>query len=135
MSQSKTSHPASETQLEIRVRYSECDPMNVAHHSAYLIWMEMARTEALRQHGVAYRLLEERGIFFVVARLAIRYSRPAKYDDLLRIVVRTLPSAGVKVEHEYDICRGAEILATAATTLACVNREGRLQAIPAGTLG
>jgi acyl-CoA thioester hydrolase len=135
MSQSSEGNVGVETQVELRVRYSECDPMGVAHHSAYPIWMEIARTEALRTNGVAYRELEERGVFFVVARLSVRYHRPARYDDLLHIRVRTLPSAGVKVEHEYEICRGEEVLARAQTTLACINREGKLQPIPRGTLG
>ncbi|MCX5658508.1 MAG: thioesterase family protein [Planctomycetota bacterium] len=122
-------------ELPIRVRYSECDPMNVAHHSAYTIWMEMARTEMLRHRGVAYRELEARGVFFVVARLSVRYRRPARYDDALTIRVTLKPSAGVKVEHEYQILRGTELLAAAETTLACVDRDGRLQPVPPGTLG
>ena len=127
--------PTSETSVEFRVRYAECDPMKVAHHSIYPVWMEMARTEALRVHGIAYRDLEERGVFFVVARMSLRYRRPARYDDLLRIVVRTLPSAGVKVEHEYEIYRGQELISTATTTLVCVDRDGKLQPIPAGAVG
>ncbi len=121
--------------IEVRVRYSECDPMNVAHHSAYPVWMEIARVEMLRQRGTAYRELEERGIFFVVARLSIRYRRPAKYDDILQVRVSRLPSAGVKVDHEYEIHRGRELIATAETTIVCVDRQGKLQPVPAGTLG
>jgi len=121
--------------IEVRVRYSECDPMNVAHHSAYPVWMEIARVEMLRQRGTAYRELEERGIFFVVARLSIRYRRPARYDDILQVRVRRLPSAGVKVDHEYEIHRGRELIATAETTIVCVDRQGKLQPVPAGTLG
>src|SRR5690348_8539667 len=98
--------PESAVDLEVRVRYSECDPMGVAHHSAYPVWMEMARTELLRRRGVAYRDLEGHGIFFVVARLSVRYRRPAKYDDLLRVHARVRPSAGVKIEHDYQVFRG-----------------------------
>jgi acyl-CoA thioester hydrolase len=120
--------------LEVRVRYAECDPMNVAHHSAYPVWMEMARTELLRRRGVTYRELEAKGVFFVVARLSIRYRRPARYDDVLRVHAKLRPSAGVKVEHDYEIFRGEELLATAETTVACVDREGKLRPIPEGTL-
>lgn len=121
--------------LEVRVRYNECDPMGVAHHSAYPVWMEIARTEMLRRKGLSYRACEERGVFFVVARLSVRYRRPARYDDTLTIRVGMRPSAGVKVEHDYEFRRGGELIATAETTIACVDRDGRLQPIPAGTLG
>jgi acyl-CoA thioester hydrolase len=122
-------------EVEVRVRYSECDPMNVAHHSVYPVWMEIARTELLRQRGVAYRELEARGVYFVVARLGVRYRKPARYDDVLRVIVQGLPSAGVKVDHEYEIRRGDELIAAAQTTLVCVDREGKLQPIPLGALG
>ncbi len=125
----------SQTQIELRVRYAECDLMNVAHHSVYPVWMEQARTELLRQRGISYRELEAKGVFFVVARMSLRYRRPAVYDDLLRVCVQAKPSAGVKVEHSYEVYRGDELLTTAETTLVCVDRNGKLQPIPEGTLG
>lgn len=124
-----------QAQVEVRVRYHECDPMGVAHHAVYPVWLEIARTELLRERGLAYRACEERGIFFVVARMSLRYRRPARYDDLLRVVVRARPSAGVKVEHDYEILRGDESLTTASTTLVCVDRDGRLMPIPPGIVG
>jgi acyl-CoA thioester hydrolase len=123
-----------ETQIEVRVRYAECDPMNVAHHSAYPVWLEIARTELLRQGGVAYRSLEEAGIFFVVARLSISFHKPAFYDDVLSVHVRTTQVSRVKVEHAYEVRRGGQRIATAATTLACVDRDGRVQPIPDGVV-
>lgn len=120
--------------IQVRVRYSECDPMNVAHHSVYPVWMEIARTELLRLRGLPYRELEAAGIFFVVARLSVRYKRPARYDDVLDVTVVQEPCAGVKVEHNYTIKRGSELLATAQTTLACVDGQGGLRPVPAGML-
>jgi len=117
-------------EVPIRVRYSECDPMNVAHHSAYPVWFEIARTDLLRRRGNAYRDLEAAGVMFVVARMSLRYHKPAKYDDELRIICQASPSAGVKVEHTYEVRRGDELLATGQTTLVCVDRGGKLKPIP-----
>jgi len=125
---------ASETDIQVRVRYAECDPMNVAHHSAYPVWLEIARTELLRQGGVAYRSLEAAGVFFVVARLSISFQKPAYYDDVLRVHVRTTQVSRVKVEHAYEVWRGDQRIATAATTLGCVDRDGRVQPIPEGVV-
>ncbi|MEM8738622.1 MAG: thioesterase family protein [Planctomycetota bacterium] len=116
--------------VPVRVRYQECDPMNVAHHSVYPVWFEMARTELLRSFGQAYRDLEAAGVFLVVAKLSIRYRRPARYDDELEITVKSLPTAGVKLEHHYEVRRGRELLAVADTTLACVGADGRLRPVP-----
>ncbi|MFA9479441.1 acyl-CoA thioesterase [Phycisphaerales bacterium AB-hyl4] len=120
-----------ELSVPVRVRYVECDPMNVAHHSVYPVWFEMARTELLRQQGEVYREMEAGGVLFVVARMNVRYHRPAMYDDELTIHVKALPSAGVKIEHEYKVYRDGVTLTSAETTLACVDRDGKLRAIPA----
>lgn len=122
---------------QVRVRYCECDPMGVAHHAAYPVWLEIARTELLRSCGVSYRELEAAGVFLVVARLELSYRRPARYDDELSIHCALTGGSAVKLTHEYTITRkGAndppqgETIATASSVLACVNREGRVQPLP-----
>ncbi|MEM7228340.1 MAG: thioesterase family protein [Planctomycetota bacterium] len=115
----------------ITVRYHECDPMGVAHHAAYAIWLEMARTELLRQHaGMSYRECEETGVFFVVVRLNIVYKTPARYDDTLNVECTFAKIGYVKIDHAYRIMRGDTLIATATTTIACVDRAGVPQQVP-----
>jgi acyl-CoA thioester hydrolase len=116
--------------LEFRVRYAECDPMGLAHHSTYPIWFEMGRTELLRAHGASYRDIEAQGLFLAVVKLNIRYRAPARYDDLLRLDISLARVNRVKLEHEYALHRDGLLLTTASTTLACINRAGVLQPMP-----
>jgi len=67
--------------LPVRVRYPEADPMGYLHHSVYLIYFEMARTELLRQHGLSYADLEKEGSFLVVAKASLEYLAPAYYRE------------------------------------------------------
>lgn len=99
--------------------------MGVAHHSVFALWFEIARTELLRQRGVAYRDLEAQGVFYAVVALEVRYRRPARYDDVLNVHVEQKSSGGVKVEHTYRVERDGEVLAEGKTTLACLDRAGR----------
>ena len=115
---------------QIRVRYAECDPMGVAHHSAYPVWLEIARTELLRASGVAYAELEKSGTLIVVVKLELTYKKPARYDDLLDVTATLKRAGGVRIEHAYEVRRGRDLLCTAATTLACLDREGKLTAVP-----
>lgn len=69
----------------VRVRYNQCDPMGVVHHSHFVEWLELGRTELLRESGIAYAQLEREGILLAVVKLAITYKAPARYDDLLTI--------------------------------------------------
>lgn len=85
-----------------RVRYRECDPMGVVYHAHFVDYFEAARTEALRAAGLPYREIEESGVIMPVVDLAVRYLRPARYDDLLEIRARfpEPPSARVRIEYE-----------------------------------
>ena len=126
----------------LRVRYCECDPMGVAHHAAYAPWLEMARTEILREAGITYAALERAGVFLVVARIEIRYRRPVYYDDVIEVRTRVTGGGKVKIEHEYEVTlveAGAkaaqtrttgEPLTVASTTLVCVDAAGAVRALP-----
>jgi len=117
-------------EITIRVRYCECDPLNVAHHSAYAVWFEMGRTELLRADGVCYAALEQAGVSLAVVELAVKFCKPACYDDLLRLETRLTEASHVKIKHEYTLWRGHDRLAVASTTLACLDRSGRAIALP-----
>ena len=117
-------------EVQVRVRYNECDSMAIAHNSIYPVWMEIARTELLREQGTAYRDLEAEGVFFVVSEMNIRFRRPACYDDLLTIRVSVAEATAGTIIHQYEILRDEAPLAEARTTLVCVNREGRPRRIP-----
>ncbi len=104
--------------------------MGFVHHSIYPIWFEMARTELLRQSGFVYAELEKAGTLIVVVKLEVRYHKPAKYDEELRVTATLKRSAGVRIEHDYEIKRGHEKLCTGSTTLACLDRSGKVIPVP-----
>ncbi|QGJ71866.1 Acyl-CoA thioester hydrolase YbgC [Planctomycetales bacterium 10988] len=119
-----------ESRLTFRVRYYETDQMGYVHHANFVQYFEMGRTEWLRSRGDTYRNWEEHGVFLVVAKLACRYRRPACYDDELTLITRLTKVGVAKMDHTYELLRGSELIATGETTLACVDRDGRMQAIP-----
>ena len=121
---------ASEHEIEIRVRYSETDAMGFLHHSNYFNYYEMGRTELFRSQGGDYRQMEADGRYFVVVSLEAKYRHPARYDDLLKLVTRLVKVGAAKLEHEYSVFRGDELLATARSVLACVDGDGQVQRIP-----
>ena len=84
--------------IKIRPRYAETDQGGVVHHSVYPVWFEMGRTELLRANGLAYKDLEAAGIYFVVARLEVKYRQPAMYDEELELETRCSNITSAKVE-------------------------------------
>ena len=55
-------------EIEIRVRYSETDPMGLLHHANYFTYFEIGRTELLRASGGSHREMEEVGLLVVGMR-------------------------------------------------------------------
>jgi acyl-CoA thioester hydrolase len=122
--------PIATCEVPIRVRYAETDAMGYLHHAQYFVYFELGRTELLRQNGVSYREMEERGFFYVVARLQCRFRAPARYDDLLTLSTTTERLTPVLVEHSYRLTRGDLLLSEAQSTLVAVGRDGRPLALP-----
>lgn len=116
--------------VHFRVRYPEVDAMGYVHHSRYLQYFEMGRIELLRSQGFSYADLERAGLFFVVVKAECRYKSPARYDEVLTLTTRIVRQTTVRIDHAYDLKRGDTLVAQAATTIACVDRNGQLQPIP-----
>jgi acyl-CoA thioester hydrolase len=121
-------------ELELRVRYNECDPMGVAHHTTYPVWFEMGRTELCRASGFSYRELEAMGTRLAVTRLDVRYRAPARYDDVLVLETQIERVTRVKIEHSYRLLRDGLLLATGASTVASLDEAGRPTALPPGLI-
>ena len=117
-------------EITIRVRYAETDRMGLLHHSNYLVYFEQGRTELLRQMGLSYRDLEDQGFLLVLTRIQVRYKSPARYDDVVTLRTILVRTTHVKIEHRYEVIRDGTLLAEAETTLACIGRDGKVQALP-----
>jgi YbgC/YbaW family acyl-CoA thioester hydrolase len=89
----------------VRVRYKETDQMGIAHHSNYLVWFEIGRTDLCRQTGIPYDEIERRGYLLVVTEIACRYRTPFRYDEevVIRTSVGEVASRAMRFEYElYD---------------------------------
>jgi acyl-CoA thioester hydrolase len=114
----------------VRVRYFETDRMGLLHHANYFVYFEMGRTELLRAKGLSYRDVEDAGHRLVIIDLGCKFKKPAYYDDLLTIRTTVERVTHVKIVHKYEVLRDGVLLAEGHSTLACVDREGRPQALP-----
>jgi acyl-CoA thioester hydrolase len=117
-------------EITIRVRYAETDRMGLLHHANYLVYFEQGRTELLRSIGRSYRDLEDQGYLLVLTKCEVRYRSPARYDDQLTLRTIVVRTTAVRIDHRYEVRRDGVLVAEGTTTLACVDRDGRVQALP-----
>lgn len=120
------------SEVQVQVNYSEVDAMGVVYHARYLVWLDIARTDHLRQAGMSYRELEAAGYRLVVGELRIRYRHPARYDDpvRLRCWVRDLASRRVVFGYAVEHAENGQLLATASTDLLVLDTEMKLTRLP-----
>lgn len=125
--------PPAETVTTVRVNYSETDQMGVVYHARHVVWLDIARTEHLRQAGYSYRELEEQGVRLVVTELKVRYRQAIRFDDLVRIRCRVVEATSRRVMFVYQLeqADSGTPLAEAETTLLSLDRNHRLSRLPA----
>jgi acyl-CoA thioester hydrolase len=117
-------------EVEIRVRYQETDAQGRVHHANYFTYFELGRTELLRASGYNYGALEREGWMLVVSDISCKYFQPASYDDLLTLRTTIVESRGARVVTHYQVFRGDLLLAEGQSTVACVDRTGRVRRLP-----
>jgi acyl-CoA thioester hydrolase len=117
---------------EFRVRYAETDQMGVVYHANYLVWCEIGRTDFIRQLGGSYADLEREGTALAVVEAHLRFMRPARYDDVVRVTTTAteVRSRVVRFDYEIGTSDGAA-LAAGYTTLVAMGRDGRSTTMPA----
>lgn len=75
--------------------------MGTFYNARALEWFECVRTEVLRDAGVPYTAMEERGVFLPIVEAHVRFLARARYDDLL-VLTGTAQMAG-KARVRFDV--------------------------------
>ena len=118
----------------VRVSYGDTDRAQVVHHAAYLRYLELARVEMWREHGLSYRRFEEEtGAGLPVVEARLRYRLPARFDDELEVEtwVREATRASVWFSATIRKVGEPDVLLESQIRLACVHMaEGALRKIP-----
>ena len=111
--------------------------MGIAHHSAYVVWLEAARVEWLRDRGISYRQMEEEGISLAVSRVSIDYRRAVHFDDLVHIEATMTEARTRRFAFDYTIYRDGEErpVALGSTVHVPTDRSGRAVRLPSDWFG
>lgn len=121
--------------MQHRVIYGDTDAGGVVYNANFLRYFEMGRTEMMREHGMPYSLMEERGLILPVTESYVRYKASARYDDLIKIDTSLVEVKKVSCRFNYRVFRSQEndkdqLLVKGFTVHACINRQGKLTPFP-----
>ena len=119
-----------EHRCTLSVRSYELDNYGHVNNAVYLNYLEYARHQFLNDTGFPYENLRREGFGLYVARVDIRYIKPAFLEDQLVIVSELTGMGRVKGSVRQMILRGDELIAEARVDFATVNRSGRPASMP-----
>jgi acyl-CoA thioester hydrolase len=113
----------SEFQIDLRVRFAETDAMGVAHHAAYLPYLETARVEYLRSLGHPYSEMRDRdGLEFAVVGVDLRYHAPLRFDDVFTVSCALAERARATFSLAYRVELGTRLVLSGRTRHAVLDR-------------
>lgn len=124
--------PIHTSTFKLRVRYGETDKMGYCYYGNYAQYFEVGRVEALRELGLSYKSLEDRGIGLPVRNYSVEFKNPARYDDEIQIITKVYPLDGLSLPFEYEtLDLEGKVLNTASTELVFMNLQtGRPMRVP-----
>lgn len=119
------------TEIIHRVYYNETDQMSRVYHSNYLVWMEKARTEWLRECGISYKNLEDMGIMLPVSELNIKYLNAVEYDEEVHIEIYPENLSRIKVDFKYEFYNKDKSIkfAQSSSTNVFTDKTGKIKRI------
>ncbi|HWU75562.1 MAG TPA: tol-pal system-associated acyl-CoA thioesterase [Rhodanobacter sp.] len=131
---SESGMPGQSFQWPVRVYWEDTDAGGVVYHAGYVRFLERARTEWMRAHGVdqsAFR--QATGLAFMVRDMQLDFLKPALLDDELSVTVEVKERRAASILFTQTITNGAgSCLIRAQVRVACVDLE-RMRPAPIPT--
>ena len=103
-------------ETKIEARDTECYIEGIVNNANYLHYMEHTRHLFLREAGLSFAKMHEKGVDAVVARMNLQYKVPLRCDDVM-ISKLWIEKLGVRYIFHQDIIREADIKLSCRATV------------------
>ncbi|RKD23782.1 hypothetical protein BEP19_04960 [Ammoniphilus oxalaticus] len=91
------------SESELKVRYAETDAMEIVHHSSYIIWFEVGRTDFIDELGISYASVEEQGFILPVLDVHATYKKPLRYGETAIVKTSLDHYDGLRIRFSYQV--------------------------------
>ena len=78
-------HPDLSHEIELAPAFFDIDSMDIVWHGHYVKYLELARCALLDRFDYGYARMRESGYGWPIVDLRLRYSRPATFNQPLRV--------------------------------------------------
>lgn len=115
-----------QAEIEVEVRFHDCDPMGVTWHGHYVGFLESARSALLNRIGYNFRQMTTSGYAWPVVELKVKYVKTTTFGQ--RLTVRAaLEEYENRLRIAYTITDSAtgDLVTKASTTQVAVDQARR----------
>lgn len=111
--------------MKKRIYYHDSDAGGVVYYANYLKYMEEARIDFFKDHGLSDREVNGQAVFFPVRQCNITYHKPAIYGDTISCNAEIIKISPARIIFSQKVTNSktSELLVEAEITLACVGAE------------
>ena len=109
---------------EIQLRYADSDQMGVVYHAHYFTFFEQGRTNMLKEFGVDYYEIEQRGFIFPVRDVDCTYLKSIRLGETLYCETSIVNISRVKIEFEHKLVdEKDDVKAIGHSSIICVRKS------------
>ena len=112
---------------EIRVRFTETDPLGIVWHGYYIQYFEDGREAFGREHGISYLEQKANGYTSPIVNSNCEHKLPLRYGDVAVIKTTFIDSPAAKMIFRYQIFDPQDrLVCTGETIQVFLNEQGEL---------
>ncbi|OGL59688.1 MAG: hypothetical protein A3J27_04200 [Candidatus Tectomicrobia bacterium RIFCSPLOWO2_12_FULL_69_37] len=110
---------------EFRVRFGETDLQGVVFNANYLLYVDTAQMDYLRDIGVPYSLMRGQGYDIVIAEAHLQFKAPARFDEFIDTYARVPEIGNTSFRMAFELYERASgrLLASARTVYVIVQES------------
>ncbi len=102
---------------EVRVRFNDCDPLNIVWHGIYVTYFEEGRESFGRSHEISYLDVKENGYVTPIVNFNCDHKLPLQYGDVATIETVYVDSPAAKMIFRYNVYnQNKELVCVGETT-------------------
>ena len=103
--------------VEIQVRFSEVDALQIVWHGEYVKYIEDGREAFGKRYDIGYMDIKNEGFAAPIVKLSLDYKLPLSFNEQVIVETRFIPCDAAKIQFDYTIYRKTDraVVAEAST--------------------
>lgn len=118
--------PIIKSEIQLKVQFHECDPLQIVWHGNYLKYFEEAREDFCLQHGISYLEVKDLGYATPIVSSTCEHKLPMQYGDTFKVETFYKPTVAAKMKFSYKITISEKLICLGETVQVFLNEKREL---------